>query len=218
MKPVAIIMPVHNSGRFMPIAVNSIFESTNYPFKLFLIESESTDGTAESCDALAKAFPDKVEVHHIPKRGLVPAINYAIKVTDDLDVYLTQDDCIHHKLFERDWLESLVAFSKLPNAGAVATMMAGGKSGPSYIDGLDWVGTWSTFILRETINKVGWFDENLGPGDDIDYSYRIYQAGLRIYMCDFWVEHHRKTEHGDADSEAKIKLMSERFKKKWGIK
>lgn len=202
-KPVAIILPCHNSGKHLAFAIGSILNNTNYPFKLILIESESTDGTAELCDRYARTtiLPDStcvgIEVYHTEKEGITKAINFGIAKAGDMDVYLTQDDVIIPKLYGRDWLTELVIGSKLEKCGIVTTLHAGGNCGQLYINKMLWVGTWSLFIPRETITKIGLFDENFspGPGDDIDFSYRLHRAGLRIYIADFWVDHHRMTDN-----------------------
>ena len=211
---VTIIMPVYNSGRFLQLAIEAIINNTRYPYDLIIVESESTDGSAELCDEYAKTFRH-IKVIHTKKEGLVKAINTGIRACDT-DVYLTQDDVIVPKLFERDWLWELVQQKKLENCGAVTTLLGGGVSGPTYIDGLHWAGTWSLFIPRSTINQIGLFDENLGPGDDIDYSYRIYTSGLRIYLANFWVDHHRKTEH-PAESDENFKEKARLFRQKYKL-
>lgn len=61
------------------------------------------------------------------------------------------------------------------------------------------------------------FDENFSPGmgDDIDVSYRIYLANLRIYCANFWVDHHRSSEHFNDNQELSIahgKYFRKKFK------
>lgn len=214
---VAIILPVSDSMPHLPVMIKSLYESTNFPFKLIIIESESKDGTRQYVD---KLFEDKdnVEVFHTKKRGLPAAINYGIKRAGNLDVYLTQDDVIHYKLYGRDWLMDMWNASKYKKTGIVTCLCGSGVSGPDYINGLRWAGTWATYIPRKTIKKVGLFDEKMGPGDDIDYCYRVGKAGLKGSMIDYWVHHHRLTEHGNVDSETKQKEMANYFRKKYGIK
>lgn len=216
-KPVAIIIPVHNSGRFLQIALDCIINRTRHPYKIILIESESTDGTDAICDHYANEY-EQIECFHTKKEGLVKAINYGILMAKDMDVYLTQDDVIHPRLFERDWLEELVKESKNDKCGAVMSINAGGISGPEYLDGLPWAGTWSVLIPRSTINKIGLFDEKFSPGcgDDIDYTYRIFKAGLSLRVANFWVDHHRRSEHF-GDNEQLIKAHAEYFRKKYKL-
>jgi len=69
------------------------------------------------------------------------------------------------------------------------------------------------------------FDENFNPGcgDDIDYSYRVLKAELKIYVADFWVDHHRMSAHTISKADDPIaaeKLKEEHakyFRKKHNI-
>lgn len=201
---------------FIKFAVESLFESTQHPFKLLLIESESTDGTKEYCDKLAKDYTD-VSVYHIPKRGLTNAINYGIMKAGNSDVYLTQDDVIHFKLLGRDWLAEMSDCAKRPEVGQVTDIGGMGISGEEYLKDMRWVGTWSNYIPRRTINEIGVFDEAMKTGDDIDYSYRLLKTGKCIGVIDYWVQHHRLTNHGNVDDE-KIKAEAAKyFRKKHGL-
>jgi GT2 family glycosyltransferase len=211
-------MPIYNGIEITKVAIDSILNSTNVPFELLLVESESNDGTAELCDKYAETYK-KIKVFHIPKNGLVAAINYGIKEAGENDVYITQNDTVHFKLYKRDWLyEMFMTAHEDENIGMVTSLFGNGVSGEDYLKGLNWIGTWSCYIPRRTIDKVGLFDENMGPGDDIDFSYRCIKAGLKFAMVPFWVQHHRLTDHEDADSQAKQKRMGDYFKKKWNLK
>jgi glycosyltransferase involved in cell wall biosynthesis len=217
--PIAIIIPVHNSLPFIVDTIKTLYNSTGVEFKLILVESESNDGTAEFCDNLKRDNIEcDIEVYHIPKKGLPNAINFGIQKAGDLDCYLTQDDVIYFRLYNRDWLKEMYEGCKNDEKIGIATTIFGdGVSGPDYIDDLHWVGTWSCYIPRRTINLVGLYDEAMGPGDDIDYSYRCIKAGLNFALCNYWVQHHRMTDHGNADSEEKQKKMGEYFRKKYKL-
>lgn len=209
---VAIILPVHNSMPHLKPMVENLYHSTNFPFKLIIVESESTDGTKEYVDSLQY---DNLEVYHTPKRGLTPAINFGIKKAEELDVYITQDDVIHFRLYGRDWLLEMHDHAQRDKkVGIMTGHLGGGISGPEYIKGLRWAGTWNTYIPRRIINDVGLFDENMGPGDDIDYCYRIAKKGYGGAIIDFWVQHHRLTEHGNVDQSETIAKMAKYFRKK----
>ena len=218
MEKVAIILPCHNSGEHIKHAIKSIVTNTQHPYKLIIIESESTDGTDKVCDTWAQQF-EQIEVYHTKREGITKAINFGIKKAGDMDVYITQDDVIIPNLYGRDWLNILVQCSKLDKCGAVTTIRGGGISGPTYLDGFKWVGTWSLFIPRKTIKEIGLFDEKFspGPGDDIDYSYRICKAGKIIYEANFWVDHHRQTENFNDHIEEQIQKNAKYFQKKHGI-
>ena len=217
---VAIIIPVRNSGKYLSMTIKSIIETINYPFKILLIDSESTDGTTEYCKELSKL--DYIEYYQFPKGSVTKAINYGIKKAGDLDVLLTQDDVIFHKFLKRDLLTELNGLSKQDTCGIATVYNGVGTSGESYCKGFLWVGTWCMYIPRTTIEKVGLFDEKFSPGDgdDIDYTYNVINNGLGIGITDLFVEHHRKfslNAHEHESQEIK-KRNSAYFKKKWEIK
>ena len=201
----------------LEVMLKALYNSTKFSFKLIIVESESTDGTAEFVDEYL-ASQTNVEVYHTKKEGLTSAINFGIKKAGKLDVYLTQDDVIHFPLYGRDWLMDMHDSSKEKGMGIVTGHSGGGISGPDYLPNLKWVGTWNAYIPRKALNKVGLFDKNMGPGDDIDFCYRLGKAGLCGRVIDYWVQHHRLTEHGSVDNEKRQKEMGDYFRKKHGIK
>ena len=221
-RKVAIVMITRNSAKYIGIALQALILNTRYPHKIMIIESGSTDGTPGICDQFAEMCPN-IEVHHTPKEGPLKAINYGMKVAAPYDVYLTHDDVIHPNLYRRDWLTEFVGSAYKKGSGGATAINGTGISGPDYIDGFQWIGTWSWYIKRSMIDKIGYFDEKFGNGmgDDIDYSYRFYKTGLTCTKADVYVEHHRMTGHQGEDmtEEAeKIKKKNAKyFRKKFGL-
>ena len=158
-----------------------------------------------------------MEVYQIPKKGVANAINFGIKKAGKLDVYLTQADVIHFRLYGRDWLLEMWELSQKKDIGAVIGRDGGGRSGPTFLDKMFWVGTWNTYLSRKAINKVGLFDEQFSGGDDIDYSYRLGLAGYNCEMLNYWVNHHQLTERADYHDPVHQGKMGKIFRKKWGL-
>jgi GT2 family glycosyltransferase len=222
--PVMVGMPVCNDLVSFRLAVESLIRSTDHPFKLVIVESESTDGSKEYADLIPKLYHADIEIIHTKKEGPLKAYNLLFDIAKErkMDLLLTQTDVIFPRLYKRDWLQQFVRISDWPNVGIVTTMNGGGMSGPTYVEGFPWVGGWCTFIPIETIEKIGKFDENflIGDGVDIDYSYRVVKAGLRILPTDYWVDHHMTNtrEHEKrADLPEIQKKNSEYFKKKFNL-
>ena len=222
MKPkVAIILPVYNCIKYLTHMIKTLYESTNFPFKLIVIDGFSNDGTYEFFERFKESMPKiihDIELYQIPKKGLVNAINFGIKKAGKLDVYLTQSDVIHYKMFETDWLEEMYNASKFKNTGIVTGWGGWGISGPTFIDGFKWVGTWNAYMTRKMIDKIGLFDEQFSGGDDIDFTYRVIKGGFDITICDYWVHHHQLTNRNNTHSGKHIIEMGKLFKKKWGLK
>lgn len=216
---IGIVLPTKNGGQSLKQALRSIIQTTKYPYKLIIVENGSTDGTKEIADLWAKQI-EQIEAHHIECNGYIDAMNFGIERAKELGcegVYFTQDDVIHFQLYNRDWLNEFAQASKLPECGQVISLSAGGISGKDYLEGLQWAGTWSMYMSMKIINEIGLFDPNFNPGqgDDIDYSYRIKQAGYAIYVVNYWVDHHRKKEHSWAGELAKEHAKF--FREKWKL-
>jgi GT2 family glycosyltransferase len=220
-----IVIPVYNDLKYFKMAVESLYKSTDQPFTLMIIESESTDGSAEYADKLKETYPDKeIEVIHTKKEGPMAAMNLGFKIALERkrDLYFTQTDVIHTGMFDRDWLTEYMSIARMPDCGIATCWGGGGIACENYVAGFNWVGGWSTYIPYKTIEKLGGYDENfeIGWGADIEYSWRIINAGLRIYTIDYWVYHHRRTPHlNDMNDRLKEigKNNEEYFRRKYKI-
>jgi glycosyltransferase involved in cell wall biosynthesis len=225
MDKVTIIIPVRNSMPWLELTIDSIKDNTKFKnFKIIFMESESTDGTAEYTEYLAKVYPKVVRTFHEKKEGVTKMLIKAISLADpDSDIFLTQDDVIFPKLIgSHCWLTRLnIVANKFSDVGIVTSLNGGGKSGPNYCDGFDWVGTWCMYICRRVLDQGITFDErfNPGDGDDIDFTYAVKKAGFKVSYTEFAVDHHRKfTVEGHEYEDQNIRdRNSKRFKEKWGV-
>jgi len=220
---VIIGIPVFNDCEYFKEAVRSLFNSTDFPFKLIIVESESTDGSAEYADTLAKALPDIVEVFHTKREGPIKAYNLLFQIAKErqCDLYLTQTDVIHFRLFKRDWLAEANYISKQEGVGILAPFGAWGNA-DSIAPGIPWAGGWACYIPIKTINLLGGYDERYEIGDlvDTDYSYNVVKQGLKLVQLNYWVQHHWLTAHVNEqrDNLEEIKQRNrERFKSKYGL-
>ena len=225
MDKVMIGIPVHNDLETLRHTIKSIMKTTNFPFKLVIVESGSTDGCFEYCDLIPKIYPwMDVEIIHTKREGPLKAYNLLFNkaIYYEMDLLLTQTDVIFYKLYKRDWLQMMYEIAKNKGVGAVTSINGGGVSGPDYIDGFFWVGGWCTYVPYRTLLKVGGFDEDFpnGYGVDIDWTYRIHLAELNVVRMNYYVDHHMMNEriHDiDPKTEEAKKEASKYFKKKWNI-
>ena len=219
-------IPVYNDIEGLKYAFHSFLYSTMARDKMILLESESTDGSAELCDELAK-FYDFVEVIHTPKEGPLKAYNRLFEIAKERkeDLFLTQTDVIFPRRHNMDWFEEMKRIAEQRvDCGLVTCYGGGGRSGPDFIDEFSWVGAWCTYVPYRTIEKLGGYDENLplGWGVDIDYTYAVTQLGYNIYTIDYWVDHRpnytERHEHEKVDNVHE--LISDAYKymrKKWKV-
>jgi len=219
-----VVIPAYNDLSGLKGNVESIYNSTNQKFKLIILESESTDGTKEYCDLLPNLYPGKeIEIIHTRKEGPLKAYltAFGLAIRDKADLYLTQTDVLHPKA-RFDWLYS---YSKMAETWDMVTCWGGGGiSGESILDGFQWVGAWSTYIPYRTLEKIGGYDESipLGYAVDIEYSLRLWKAGLKTVIFDYWVEHfpnyEKNHEHEKREDLEEIKKQAfDYIKRKHGI-
>ncbi len=219
-------IPVYNDVEGLKYAFYSFLYSTMARDKIILIESESTDGSAEFCDELAK-FYDFVEVIHTKKEGPRAAYNRLFDIAKKRkeDLFLTQTDVIFPRRHNMDWLQEMKRLAEQRvDAGLITCYGGGGHSGPDFIDGFFWVGGWCTYIPYRTIEKLGGYDEKIPMewGVDIDYSYAVKQLGYQIYTINYWVDHNPnytdRHEHEKIDnSEQLVKDAFAYMRKKWKV-
>lgn len=193
-------IPVYNNLEGLKYAFYTFLNSTMVRDKIILLESESTDGSAEFCDELAK-FYTFVEVIHTKKEGPLLAYNRLFQIAKERkeDLFLTQTDVIFPRKFNCDWLVEMKRIAtEREDCGMVTCYGGGGQSGPDFITGFYWVGAWCTYIPYRTIEKLGGYDMKipLGIGCDIAYTYDIQQIGLQVYVIDYWVNHTPNYETG----------------------
>ena len=218
-------VPVYNDVKGLRVMFDSLLDSTTAFDKIVLIESESTDGSNKTCDWLSSL--DKcIETIHTPKLGPLDAYNrlFEIAKKEKADLFLTQTDVKFPSCYNRDWLVDMKKVAEVDKCGIITCYAGGGTSGPDFINGYPWVGAWCTYIPYRTIEKIGGYDMNipLGYGVDIDYTYAIQSIGLKIYVVNYWVDHHPNYNEGHehekcSDFEQKKKEAFRYMREKWKV-
>jgi len=218
-------IPIYNDLEGLKLCFYSLINSTSIRDKIILLESESTDGSAEFCDELAKRY-NFIEVIHTRKEGPLKAYNKLFSIAKDrkVDLFLTQTDVTFRKTHNFDFLKEMKEIAKREDCGIITCFNGGGYSGLDFIDGFYWVGAWCCYIPYRTIEKIGGYDENipLGWGVDIDYTYAIKQAGLKVYVINYLCNHHpnyvERHEHEKVKNIEELKKEAFAYmRRKWNV-
>jgi peptidoglycan/xylan/chitin deacetylase (PgdA/CDA1 family) len=121
---VAVIVPNHNYGRFLPEAMDSLFKQTGRVDEILLIDDASTDGSQEVVDRYA----DRVRVEkNAENLGIVENFRKAVSLTtSDYVVFLGADNRMRSDFVER----AKAALDANPDAAVAYTDMSifGGRS------------------------------------------------------------------------------------------
>ena len=227
----ALIMPVLNCLDYTKQFLETLEGKAN--LKMVLINNGSTDGTTDYFNFIKNDFntgifnlPENIGVSGAWNFGIYFAIHtlkckYFLVVNNDIILH-PQAIEILLKTIETPGVVMATATDvsgQIPKAIDTLKMKIPGESK------LTECPDFSCFMIKkETIEKVGWFDEKFYPAyfEDNDYHYRIKQAGLKAYKSNQALFYHFGSRTIKASEEIKTKanigysINRDYYKEKWG--
>lgn len=111
---ITVVIPAHNSGQYIKVALESIEKQTIHPTKILVVENASTDDTNETVERHARTSAIPIQVISTPCPGVANARNLGFSLAEtQLIAMLDSDD-----IYEPDFLAlSLAAFNAIPDLG-----------------------------------------------------------------------------------------------------
>jgi GT2 family glycosyltransferase len=209
-----VILPTKDNITPLHEAISSFFSSTiDRDFKFVVAYNFENKQITE----VLESFPFKIDRVHYTGENNIGCYNRIMRENPG-DFLLIHDDMSFKQLFMFDWLQSMKSNSKNETIGLMTMIGGVGTSGDDYVNGLKYVGSWFMYIPEHTVKEVGYFDDTMRIGEDIDYAYRVNKTGKKIIIMPFWHEHHqtRETPHLPQTEEIK-KEAALYFKKKHGF-
>ena len=186
---VSVIVCSYNGGKTLAACLESLGK-LNYPrYEIILVDDGSTDDTAE----IAERFPN-VRYIHQTNHGLSFARNTGARAAKGEVLAYTDSDC----MADADWLYYLIGTLVSENFAGVGgpnvsppaqdwiqACVAGAPGGPSHVLLTDTVAEHipgcNMAFYRWAFENVGGFDvEYRKAGDDVDFCWRLQQAGCVI--------------------------------------
>jgi glycosyltransferase involved in cell wall biosynthesis len=199
---VSVIVCSYNGGQTLAGCLDSL-SKLNYPdYEVILVDDGSTDNTAE----IAEQFPHVRYVYQ-PNQGLSQARNTGAAAAKGEVFTYTDSDC----MADVDWLYYLIGTlvsgdyagaggpNVTPPAGNwIQACVAAAPGGPSHVLLTDTIAEHipgcNMAFYRWAFDNVGGFDvEYHTAGDDVDFCWRLQQAGCVIgFSPTAIVWHHRR--------------------------
>jgi len=200
---VTIVMPVFNEGQFLEQTLEQVV-TQDYPknaLEILVVDGGSRDNTKSIVNQLAEEHPN-IKLLDNPKRRSSAGRNIGFKkgtgdyfVIIDGHCYLPNDQLIKSivKAFQKSGADCLGRPQLLDPPGltnfqkAVASARAApiGHSGASFIyndfEGFISPQSNGAAYKKEVFNKVGYVDESFDAAEDLEFNYRIENAGLSCY-------------------------------------
>lgn len=148
--------------------------------------------------------------------GISRGWNTGLKLARGKYKVILGDDVIVSKGF----LEGLRAGIEMPNAGVSNIYVEHLPQGKGIVEDYKWYSGACFMLTDETIEKVGYFDEEIFPAntEDLNYWLRCYEKGLKLYK-NFGVSVQHKegqTVHAPDISQFTPSLI-EKQNKRWGF-
>lgn len=186
---ISVIMTNYNKGRFIAQAIRSVLEQTFADFELIVVDDASTDSSKNILNDLAKADSRIKLLFNSANMGPSYGRNKALKIANGLYIsFIDSDDLIRKERLEKmvhaiDAKPDRIAYTQvclIDENGSVTTKIpASSRHFPPEGEAReyilrDWIWAQSSFMMPSSaIGKVGYFDESIRWGEDLDYLIRL---------------------------------------------
>lgn len=102
---VSIIVPVHNTEKYIRKCVESLIGQTFTDLEVILVDDGSTDSSGEICEKIAKT-DNRIHVFHINNSGVAYARNFGLeKSSGEYIMFVDADDYLDSALIETYYLQ-----------------------------------------------------------------------------------------------------------------
>ena len=97
---ISIIVPVYNTGKYLPRCIGSIVNQSYCNLEIIIIDDGSQEYTASICDELAAKDP-RISVYHKQNKGVSVARNYGLeRVRGSFVGFVDSDDWIDCSMYQ----------------------------------------------------------------------------------------------------------------------
>jgi glycosyltransferase involved in cell wall biosynthesis len=204
----SVIIPVRNGVRFVVEAVESVLRQLGPDDEVLVIDDASRDGTA---DCLRHIADRRMIVLAAAGRGVSAARNLGLAAARSAFLaFLDHDDLWptgrHHALSQalRDDPGLGVSFGRVRmrfEADVPSDRVA------EHLDGLhirELIG--SALYRTELVRHIGGFAEDMSLREDADFTYRLFESGVRAALCEVDALIYRRHASNVTNDEAALNL------------
>ena len=223
---VSVIIPSYNSGRTIKPVLQALYNQTyKGAYEIILVDS-SEDRTPE---IVQKDFPKVIFFHYGQKTDPGSARNKGLELSSGDPVLFIDSDC----RADKEWIERMVLLHKKLSYAAIGGAVLNANDHSSEVA---WAGYMAEFreylpstpagpvehiptcnlsYKREALKKVGKFNPDYYPQEDLEFNFRLRQMGMQLYF-DPQVRvfhHHRETLNAFFGHQKKIGRITSRMLK-----
>jgi len=182
-------------------------QSYKSPYEIILVDS-SDDNTPQ---IVRSKFPGINYIHLSEKTDPGTARNIGLKESNGDIILFIDSDCIANK----NWIEKMVTQHETSDYAAVGGSVVNGNDPSSKIAWAGYMAEFREFIpqqkekevshiptcnisyKRKYLEELGGFNPNFYPQEDLDFNYRLYRIGGKIFFNpQIQVAHNHRTQIG----------------------
>ncbi|MFB9277953.1 glycosyltransferase family 2 protein [Cohnella cellulosilytica] len=206
----SIVIPTYNQLSMIKMCVESIFEHTNLPYEIIVVDNASTDGT----EAYLRKLGGQVRYRVLEKNlGFAGAINVGMMMARGSTIMLLNNDTLATERWLDNLMSCLNSDESIGMVGPMTNYISGdqkidvpytniadmpafareyNRSNPSRWQRTDRLTGFCLLFRRELFEAIGYFDEGfeIGNFEDDDYNIRVRLLGKSLVMAQDTFIHH----------------------------
>lgn len=201
-KPISLVVVAYNCLNYTVECINSILDTADVPFSLFIIDSGSSDGTYQYFNGFFNKYKDcrllrGVYLKRLDKnKGFGYAVNTFLANNQFGDFVLINNDLVFKR---KGWLSELCNEAQSDEKiGLVADKVCFKSFEHTFSEKYKWLkdvemcGLGCTYVRRIVCNIIGHIDSTfkIGGWEDVDFILRSYLAGFKAKKLDLGVHHY----------------------------
>ncbi len=242
---VSLVALTYNQLDYTKSFIQSLYQNTNYPFELIIVDNHSKDNTIKFLKELEKTKNNVKLILNENNLGFPKGVNQGIKKAAGNYILIANNDIV----LTKGWLARLIEIAESdtkiglvgPRSNSVSGMQLDkeAKYG-TIIEMHNYAGVLKqnnngrllefprvaflcTLIKKEVIEKIGGLDERFSPGnfEDDDFCLRAQLAGFKTVIAqDVFIHHYGSksfTAEGMEKYKARLEVNQKVFVDKWGV-
>lgn len=187
---VSVIIPCHNSEKFIAQAINSAIAQTYDNIEIILVDNASTDSTYQKLLEFQSRFPTKIRVFQEPKKGASSARNKGLSESNGEWIqFLDADDVILPNK-----IENQISIIKGECVLLVGDYIVIRNRGELELQDVvlanpdKWAGlissklgiTSSNLFSKSSLDEIGGWDERLESSQEYDLMFRLLKSNGKV--------------------------------------
>lgn len=200
---VSVIIPVYNAQHFVTQSIHSVLNQSFRDLELIVIDDGSTDDSASVIEGISDP---RMRFYKKKNEGQCKTLNFGLRESKGRFIkFLDADDYLNDVHLEKmlmnvssvttDIADTLFLSKWQRFSGTNHFWFLGNR--PEWIDctprdfielalgnGPDMLPAWQWLIPRTILNKAGFWNEQLGLGNDFEFSIRLLLASQSVKLCE----------------------------------